>query len=90
MTQPKTVSSVSVYWYDDTGTGRCRVPKSWRLTYKNNETPDWTPVSGATAYGMDRDKYNKVTFTPVTAAHFRVEAQLQDGVSGGILRWRLS
>lgn len=86
--KPKTVSSVSVYWYDDTGGGQCRVPKSWRLTYKAGDT--WVPVSGASAYGTAPDKYNKTTFTPVTASAFRVEVQLQSGFSGGILRWRLS
>ena len=84
---PKTVSSASVYWYDDTGSGQCRVPKSWRVTYRDGD--NWIPVAGASAYGTDRDKYNAVTFTLITASAFRLEAQLQDGFSGGILRWRL-
>jgi len=88
LTKPKTVSSASVYWFDDTGSGQCRVPKSWRLTYKVGAT--WVPVSGASAYGTAPDKYNKTTFTPVTASAFRVEVQLQDGFSGGVLRWHLS
>ncbi len=90
LTKPKKISSVSVYWFDDTGSGRCRVPKSWRLAYKNHDTFTWTPVPGATAYGTDRDKYNKVTFSPVTTSLFRVEVKLQDGFSGGILRWRIA
>ena len=32
--------------------------------------------------------YNKVTFAPVTTTALRVEVQLQDGFSGGILCWR--
>jgi len=87
LAKPKTVSSASVYWYDDTGGGQCRVPKSWRLTYKVG--PNWVPVAGASAYGTGRNKYNAVTFTPVTASAFRIEVQLQSGYSGGILRWRL-
>ncbi len=31
------VSAVSVYWFDDTGKGSCRVPKSWKLVYKDGE-----------------------------------------------------
>jgi hypothetical protein len=26
--KPKTISEVEVYWFDDTGVGQCRVPKS--------------------------------------------------------------
>src|SRR5205823_1426620 len=29
--QPRPVSSASVYWFDDTGRGACRVPAAWRL-----------------------------------------------------------
>ncbi len=89
LAHPKTVSSASVYWYDDTGGGECRVPKSWRLTYKDS-AGNWVPVTGASAYGVAPDKYNAVKFTPVTASAFRIEAQLQDTFSGGILRWRLT
>ena len=85
--QPKTVSAALVYWYDDSGNGQCRVPKSWQLTYQKNG--EWVPVSGASAYGTDRDKYNGISFLPVTASAFRLEVQLQPGFSGGILRWRL-
>lgn len=88
LAKPKTVSSASVYWYDDTGGGQCRVPKSWRVTYRDGQ--NWVPVVGASTYGTASNGYNAVTFTPVTASAFRVEVQLQDGFSGGILRWRLA
>ena len=84
---PKTVSSASVYWYDDSGSGQCRVPKSWRLTYQQNG--EWVPVPGASSYGTMPDKYNDVSFAPITASAFRVEVQLQPGFSGGVLRWRV-
>jgi len=85
---PQTFSSASVYWFDDTGTGQCRVPKSWRLTYKDGDT--WKPVEGAGSYGSAPNTYNKIKFTPVTASALRVEVQLQDGFSGGVLRWRMN
>ncbi|MBC8142197.1 MAG: glycoside hydrolase family 127 protein [Armatimonadetes bacterium] len=87
--KPKTISSVSVYWFDDSGTGQCRVPQSWRLVYKNGDAADWKPVSSEARYGVARDKYNTAMFAPVTATAFRIEVQLQPGVSGGVLRWRL-
>jgi len=83
----KTLSSASVYWFDDTGGGQCRVPQSWRLTYKDGDT--WKPVEATGPYGVAPDTYNKVTFTPVTTTALRVEVQLQNGFSGGILRWRV-
>ena len=84
---PRPVSGASVYWFDDTGKGECRVPASWRLLYKDGDM--WKPVESPTAYGVARDAFNHVGFTPVTATSFRVEAKLQDGFSGGVLRWRL-
>jgi len=84
---PARVSRVEVYWFDDRdGGGNCRVPESWRLLYKDGEV--WTPVTGASAYGIERDQYNRVTFDSVMAAGLRVEVQLRPRMSGGILEWR--
>ena len=85
--KPRKVSSVEVYWFDDTGTGQCRVPKSWRLLSKAGDK--WEPVKDASGYGADRDKYNRVTFAPVETGGLRIEAALQAGFSGGILEWRV-
>jgi len=84
--KPTQVSSSSVYWFDDTGIGQCRVPRSWRLMYK--EGGEWKPVEAAGVYGVSPNVYNSVSFTPVTTTALRLEVQLQDGFSGGILRWR--
>jgi hypothetical protein len=83
--KPRPVSAVEVYWFDDTGKGSCRVPQAWRLLYKEGDA--WKPVAGATAYGVQRDTFNRVTFPPVTVSALRLEAQLQPNVSGGILEW---
>lgn len=83
--KPASVSSVSVYWFDDTGRGQCRVPASWRLLYRDGG--EWKPVEDASAYGVARDTYNKTAFKGVTTDALRVEVQLQDTFSGGILEW---
>ena len=88
LAHPKTISAAAVYWYDDTGSGECRVPKSWRLTYKRGDA--WVPVTANTEYETDQNQFNTIKFAPVTASAFRLEVQLQAGYSGGILRWRLS
>lgn len=84
---PMRVSAVSVFWYDDTGGGSVRVPQSWRLLYKDGA--DWKPVTGVSDFGTARDKYNRATFAPVLTSGLRLEAQLQDNFSGGILEWKV-
>ena len=81
----RAVTGVEVYWFDDTGTGECRVPESWRVLYKRGE--QWRPVSDASEYGAKRDQLNSVTFAPVEATALRLEVKLQKGLSGGILEW---
>lgn len=84
---PKKVSEVSIYWFDDTGVGQCRVPKSWRLFYKDNDA--WKPVKKPSAFGTLRDTWNTVTFTPVKTTALHLEVQLNPDVSGGILEWKV-
>ena len=85
--RPAKVSSVEVYWFDDTGRGECRTPKSWRLLYRAGG--EWKPVEGAGDFGVAKDAFNKVAFTPVETDGLRIEVQLQPKVSGGILEWRV-
>ena len=86
--EPVTASATEVYWFDDTGQGQCRVPVSWRLLYRDGDA--WTPVANPSAYGTARDTYNRTTFAEVRSSAFRLEVRLGDGVSGGILEWRIS
>ena len=82
---PRTISHAEVYWFDDTGQGGCRVPKSWRLLYKVDG--EWKPVLGADEFGTKPDTFNAVTFTPVITDGLRLEVQLQPEFSAGILKW---
>ena len=86
--RPAEVSSVEVYWFDDRPGGGCRVPESWSLSYDTGYV--WMPVSGATAFGVERDRYNKVSFKPVVARALRIDVKLDQGKSGGILEWRVN
>ena len=85
--KPGPVSEVEVYWLDDTGSGECRVPASWRVLYKDGE--EWKPVSAAGAYGVDKDRYNKVAFAPVTTGALRLEVTLQPQWSAGVQEWKV-
>ncbi len=85
--KPRTLKSTAVYWYDDTGTGACRVPKSWRLVYKDGD--QWKPVAANGSYGIERDKFNRADFAPLTTTAVRLEAELQPEFSAGILEWKI-
>ena len=85
---PTKVSSAAVYFFDDTGSGSCRLPKSWRLLYKDGDT--WKPVAKATSYTTNLNAYNRVAFDAVTTSALRLEAQLQPNLSAGILEWQVN
>jgi DUF1680 family protein len=84
---PATVSRSEVYWFDDTGTGQCRIPASWKILYKDGE--EWKPVETTEAYGVAKDQFNKVSFKPVTTTGLRLEVQLQPRWSTGIQEWKV-
>ena len=85
--KPRRVSGVEVYWFDDSGSGSCRVPQSWRVLCKRGE--DWKPTEGASGDGTKVDTYNRATFAPTETLGLRVEAQLRPEFSGGILSLRI-
>jgi hypothetical protein len=85
--KPADVSQVEVYWFDDTGRGEVRVPQSWRVFYKDGN--EWKPVENASPYGMEKDRYNKVTFKPVTTAGLRLEVTMQPNWSAGLQEWKV-
>jgi len=85
--RPRRVTGVEVYWFDDTGKGACRVPQSWKLSYRVGER--WLPVEGAAEFGTRLDEYNRVAFAPVNAEGLRLEVQLRPEYSAGILEWKL-
>lgn len=85
--KPRSISEVSVYWFDDTGKGRCRVPKSWKLLFKDGDK--WKPVTNGQGFGVDKDRPNSAKFDSVKTSALRIEAQLQPDMSGGIHEWRV-
>jgi DUF1680 family protein len=85
--EPSTVSEAEVYWFDDTGSGECRRPASWRILYKVGE--DWKPVDAMAPYEVATDRYNRVTFKAVVTRALRLEVALQPQWSAGIQEWKL-
>jgi uncharacterized protein len=87
--RPRTLDSSAVYWFDDTGRGQCRLPKSWRLLWLDGK--EWKPVEllSGESYGTTLDEFNRVKFAPVTTPAMKLEATLQPDFSGGILEWQV-
>jgi uncharacterized protein len=83
--QSAKVAECGVYWFDDSGQGGVRVPASWRLLYKDGDA--WKPVVAIDQYGVARDKFNVVKFTPVITAALRLEIQAQANFSIGLQKW---
>ena len=86
--KPHEISSVEVYWFDDTGAGQCRVPQSWSLSARVDGK--WQPVDAHGEFGVEQNKYNRVEFDPVTADALRLNVKLRDKFSGGILEWKVN
>jgi hypothetical protein len=80
--RPSTVSEVQVYWFDDTGDGEVRAPAAWRVSYRDGAS--WRPVETTDVAGVERDRYNRVTFRPVMTSGVRVDIQARDGFSVGV------
>lgn len=95
--KPQTVTAVETYWWDERRTkAHCRVPQSWRVLYQEattwkpiSDASDWKTVTEASGFGTEMDKFNRVTFKPVTVKALRIEVQLQPEWSGGLLEWRV-
>jgi len=77
------ISSVKVYWFDDTGRGECRVPKSWKVLYRDAKGR-FKPVNNNTPYLVEKDIFNKVGFEPVKTNGIKIEIMLQDRWSAGV------
>ncbi|NMB80518.1 MAG: glycoside hydrolase family 127 protein [Ignavibacteria bacterium] len=76
------ISQVDVYWFDDTGIGECRIPSSWKVFYKEGDK--WREVYTVDKYGVEKDKYNSVTFETVRTKSLKIEIHSQPDFAGGI------
>lgn len=84
--EPRELSTLAVYWFDDEGAGACRTPATWHLETKQGN--DWIRLE-TTPPGTQKNNWNKVTFTPQTTTSLRLRIQLQNNASAGLLGLRL-
>jgi hypothetical protein len=71
LTGPTRLSSAAVYWFDDRRF--CRLPRSWRLLYKDGD--EWRAVNNLGAYDIAKDAFNAVRFETVTTTAVRLEVE---------------
>lgn len=85
--KPRTVSTSSVYWFDDTGHGGCRVPKSAAILYKSGD--EWKPVPSPdhATIGVAKNTLNTIRFDAITTTALRLRIDLQPNASTGVLEW---
>ncbi len=83
-----TVSSATVYWYDDAPWGGCRIPQSWKMYYKDAQG-QWQPVSGADKYGVEKGTGNTVNFDPVKTKAVKLEIVQPADNSSGLFEWEV-
>jgi hypothetical protein len=85
---PVTVAGATVYWFDDTGRGACRLPEAWHVEYRNGSS--WEPVKTKSEYGILKDKWCPITFEPVTTTALRLVVDLQPEWAAGVHEWKVT
>ena len=85
--QAHKISSAAVYWFHDGDNGKYSVPESWTIKYRQGG--QWAAVEGASAYDVEKNAFNRVSFAEVKTTGLRIEVKPQAGKSAGIERWRV-
>ncbi len=72
-----------MYWFDDTGSGACRLPESWKILYRNSQG-NFEPADNDDPYPIEKDTFNKVAFKPVKTSCIKIEIELQKDWAAGV------
>lgn len=86
--QASQVQSCSVYWFDDSPWGGCRVPKSWKVYYRDADGK-WVDVPNPDEYTTVKGSPNTVNFDPVTTSAMKLEIVQPDDNSTGLFEWEV-
>lgn len=84
--QAATISTSTVYWFDDSPWGGCRVPKAWKIYYKDNNG-EWAEVKNPSGYPTIKGAANIVNFDPVTTTAVKLEIVQPEKHSCGVFEW---
>ena len=86
--EPRTIGSAEVYWAADADGRGCALPVVVVAEWWDGSA--WKPVEGVAAYPTEKDKFNRVRFTPVHTTAIRLRAAAQGSPAGrdpGVARW---
>ncbi len=86
--QATPIQSSTVYWFDDSPWGGCRVPEEWRILYKAYDGT-WRPVEGADHYTTKKGVANTVQFKTVITPAVRLEVFQPTDASCGLFEWEV-
>lgn len=86
--EASTVSTSTVYWFDDQPWGGCSVPKSWKLYYKD-ASGNWQEVKNATGYNTNKGVANTVNFDAVKTSSMKLEIVQPEKYSCGVFEWSI-
>lgn len=81
-----TISSSDVYWFDDNQ--GIDLPASCSMQYWNGTS--WVNISDAKGLGVEGNKYNTTTFSPITTNKIRLNMTAKSGSSTGVLEWKVN
>lgn len=84
--EPTTVSTSTVYWFDDQPWQGCKVPKSWKLYYKT-EAGEWAEVGHPSGYPTDKGVACTVSFDAVKTSGVKLELTFFEDKSAGVFEW---
>ncbi len=82
-----TISHIHIYWFDDGPLGGCRVPETWRVLYLKNG--GWKEISKHGEYPVLKDEFTSIEISSIKTKSLKLEIELQENFSGGILEWKL-
>lgn len=86
---PRTFEQCRISWFEDTPHGECKPPKSWRLLYRDQDGK-WRPIEPEGGYDTPRNGVlSSVRFQPIETTSIRLEADLHENYSSGLLEWEL-
>ncbi len=86
--EQSTLSSSTVYWFDDGPWGGCRVPQSWCILVHSADG-EWLPVEAQDEYTTRKGSANTVHFAPVSTDAVRLQVELPVDNSAGIYEWSI-
>ena len=84
--EQKSISESTVYWFDDSPWGGCRVPAAWRLYYRD-ANGEWVAIEPRNGYPVMKDAPCTADFEPVRTSAIKLEVQLPADNSAGVFEW---